>query len=132
MHAWVLKVRDELAKRNRTGIASLAIGVALAGRTTDTTGVWASLAVRRVLEREQDSTLEEHLAMTRMNQRGVTVRGVYDGGKQELQLAEKYGAWADQVRDEWPRTGKLLDLIAKSYEADARREDDRGERQLRR
>ena len=56
----------------------------------------------------------------------------YDGGRQERQLAEKYRAWADQVRDEWPRAGKLLDLIVKSYEADGRREDGSAERQLRR
>lgn len=132
MHAWVLKVREELAKRNRAGIASLAIGDALGGRTTDEDGVWPCLAVRAVLEREQDSTLEEQLAITRRNQRGVTVRGAYDGGRQERQLAEKYRAWADQVRDEWPRAGKLLDLIAKSYEADGQREDGSAERQLRR
>lgn len=132
MGAWILKVREELAKRNRAGIASLAVGDALAGRTTDEDGVWPCLAVRTVLEREQDSTLEDQLAITRMNQRGVSIRGGYDGGRQERKLAEKYRAWADQVRDEWPRAGKLLDLIAKSYEADARREDGSAERQLRR
>jgi hypothetical protein len=58
--------------------------------------------VRTVLEREQDTTLGEQFAITRLNQRGATVRGLYDGGRQERQLAEKYRAWADQVRDEWP------------------------------
>ncbi|SOC46595.1 hypothetical protein SAMN05660748_0330 [Blastococcus aggregatus] len=132
MHAWVRRVREELAERNRTGIASLAIGDALAGRTTDEDGVWPSLAVRTVLEREQDSRLEEQLAIARMNQRGVTVRGVYDGGRQERKLAEKYRTWADRVRDQWPRTGMLLDLIVKSCEADARRQDGSAQRQLRR
>jgi len=131
MGAWIVKVREELAKRNRAGIASLVVGDALAGRTTDEDGVWPCLAVRTVLEREQDSNLEDQLAITRMNQRGVTIRGAYDGGRQERKLAEKYRAWADQVRDEWPRTGKLLDLIVKSYEADARREDGSAEGQLR-
>lgn len=132
MRAWILEVREELAKRNRAGIASLAVGEALAGRTTDEDGVWPCLAVRTVLEREQDSILEDQLAITRMNHRGATIRGAYDGGRQERKLADKYRAWADQVRDGWPRAGKLLDLIVKSYEADARREDGSVERQLRR
>lgn len=132
MHAWVLQVREELAARNRAGVASLVIGDALAGRTTDEDGVWPPLAVRTVLEREQDLRLEEQLAIARMNQRGITFRGVYDGGSQERKLAERYRAMADRVRNEWPRSGKLLDLIVKSYEADGRGEDGGAERQLRR
>jgi hypothetical protein len=132
MHAWVLKVRDELAQRNRARIASPAIGDALAGRTTDEDGTWPCLAVRTVLEQEQDPTLEDQLAIARMNQRGATIRGVYDGGRQERKLADEYRGWADQVRDEKPRAGKLLDVIVKSYEADGRREDESAEREPRR
>jgi hypothetical protein len=132
MHQWVQQVREALAKRNRTGIASLAIGEALAGRTTDEDGTWPCLAVRTVVEREQDDDLEDQLAITRLNQRGVTSRGVYDGGKQERKIAEKYRKAADNLRDEWPRTGRVLDRIISSYEADARREDANAERQVRR
>jgi len=83
-----------------------------------------------VLEREQNDTLEKQLAITRTNQRGVTVRGVYDGGAQERTLAEKYRGWANQGRDRWPRTGKMLGQIAASCDADARREDESAERHM--
>jgi hypothetical protein len=132
MHTWVLKAREQLAERNRAGIASLAIGEALACTTTDPDGTWPCEAVREVLEREQDDTLEHQLAITRTNQRGVTVRAVYDGGAQERTLATKYRGWADHIRDQWPRTGRTLDQIAASYEADARREDETAERHMRR
>lgn len=132
MHQWVQQAREALAKRKRAGIASLAIGEALAGGTTDENGTWPCLAVRTVLEREQDDHLEDQLAITRLNQRGVTSRGVYDGGKQERELAEKYRKAADELRDEWPRTGKVLDRILSSYNADARRQDASAERQVRR
>jgi hypothetical protein len=127
MHHWVKQVREELAKRNRAGIASLAIGEALAARTTDEDGTWPCLAVRTVLEREQDDDLEDQLAITRLNQRGATVRGMYEGGKKEWKLAAKYRKAADELRDEWPRTGKVLDRIISSYEAAARREDGNAE-----
>jgi hypothetical protein len=69
--------------------------------------------------------------IARINQRDVTVRGVYDGGTQERTAAANYRAWADAVRDRWPRSGALLDSIAASYEADGRREDHDAERQAR-
>jgi hypothetical protein len=85
-----------------------------------------------VLEREQDDDLEDSLVIARLNQRGVTSRGVYDGGRQERALAEKYRKTAAQIRDEWPRAGKVLDRIIASYETDARREDASAEKQVRR
>ncbi|MET9019218.1 hypothetical protein ABZV93_04470 [Actinopolymorpha sp. NPDC004070] len=131
MHAWVTKAREALAVRRRAGVASMAIGEALAGTATDEDGTWPCLAVREVLEREQDDDLELHLSIARQNQRGVTVRGPYDGGTQERELAGMYRSWADAVRDRWPRSGKLLDEIAEVYEADARREDTLAERYMR-
>jgi hypothetical protein len=66
-----------------------------------------------------------------MNQRGVTMRGIFAGGRQERDEATTYRAHADKLRDRWPRTGALLEQIAASYEADARREDNDSERSVR-
>jgi hypothetical protein len=49
------------------------------------------------------------------------------GGGQEWGLANKYKAWATKVTDQWPRTAALLRARAESYEAEARREDERAE-----
>ena len=108
----------------------MVIGEALAGTATDEDGTWPCLAVRKVLQLEQDADLERHLLVSRRNQRGVTVRSPYEGGTQERRLAKKYRGWADAVRDQWPRSGKLLDEIADDYEADARREDKQAERYI--
>lgn len=132
MREWIIKVREELAGRNRAGIASPAIGDALAGYTTDDDGTWPCKAVRVVLELEQDDNLENQLAIARLNQRGATIRGAYDGGAQERALAEKYRKGANEIRDEWPRAGRVLDQIVAWYEADARREDAIAEKQVRR
>jgi hypothetical protein len=130
MHAWVAKAREELAGRRRARVASMVIGEALAGTATDEDGTWPCLAVRDVLERERDHDLEMHVSISRLNQRGVTVRNAYDGGAPERELAGKYRGWADAVRDQWPRSGRLLDEIADDYEADARREDKQAERYM--
>jgi len=130
MQAWVSQARQELVQRNRAGIASGAIGAALGGRTTDAGDIWPCRAVREVLEHEQDDDLEDELAITRVNGRGVSTRGSYDGGRKERKLADKYRAAAADLRDEWPRTGKVLDRIVAIYESHARREDNTAERRV--
>jgi hypothetical protein len=131
LQAWVDQARLELAARRRTQVASMVIGEALAANTTDPDGTWPCLAVRAVLEHEQDGTLEDALVISRMNQRGVTGRGVYSGGAQERELAATYRGWSEAVRDRWPRTGAILEELAKRYEADGGQEDRNAERDAR-
>jgi hypothetical protein len=38
------------------------------------------------------------------------------------------GWWSEAVRDRWPRTGAILEKLAKRYEADGRQEDRNAER----
>ena len=55
--------------------------------------------------------------------RGVTRRGLYDGGGQERDLAARYRTWAQARRFEYPFVGRILDAIAEGYERDAAWED---------
>lgn len=120
---WVDRARAELVVLERTRAGARQIGHALSGPAYDPDGTWPCRAVRDVLEHENDSEIETGLWSGRMNSRGVTTRDPYSGGQQERDVAAKYKGWADQVRDTWPRAGALLDSIAESYEAEARRED---------
>jgi hypothetical protein len=131
LQAWVDQAHAQLAARRRTRVASMVIGEALAAKTTDPDGTWPCLAVRAVLEHEHDGSLEDALVVSRMNQRGVTGRGVYSGGAQERELAATYRGWSEAVRDRWPRTGAILEKLAKRYEADGRQEDRNAERDAR-
>jgi hypothetical protein len=49
------------------------------------------------------------------------------GGTHEWELAKRYEAHAEAVRD-WPRTRRLFKQIAESYAAEARRHDSAAER----
>jgi hypothetical protein len=53
----------------------------------------------------------------------VTVRGPYDGGRQETELAATYQSWADVVTTRSPRTARLLREIAEGYSRIAHREN---------
>ncbi|MEU7923467.1 hypothetical protein [Micromonospora zamorensis] len=123
MLRWVESVREMLTASGRAQVLPIVLGDALSGSVTDEDGTWPSQPVRDVLEILRDAQLDEYLAIARMNQRGVTVRGLYDGGAQERALADQYSAAADRVRGRWPRTGALLDGLSRSYRDDARRED---------
>lgn len=128
VQAWVDAAKQALVASGRARIASEAIGEALSGPAADPDGTWPSHAVRSVLEHEHDPDMEQGIAIGRFNQRGVTVRGPYDGGAQERELAAQYRAWADRVRDHWPRSGALLDGLAAGYDTEARHHDESAER----
>lgn len=132
VQAWVDRVRTLLTEANRSQIVSTVIGEALAAPVVDDDGIWPCEAVRNVIENEQSDDLETGLCIKRLNQRGVHGRSIYAGGQQERDLAAKYGEHANKVRNRWPRTGAMLETLARSYNADARREDDSAEHDARR
>lgn len=132
IQAWVDQVRALLTEANRAQIASTVIGEALAATVVDDgDGIWPCQAVRNVIEKEQREDLETGLIINRRNQRGVHGRAIYAGGQQERTIADKYLKDAEKVRNRWPRTGKLLEDLAKSFKADARREDETAEHDAR-
>ncbi len=129
MLQWVEAVRGLLTESGRARVLPIVLGDALSGAVTDEDGTWPSEPVRDVLEILGDTDLDEHLAVAKTYQRGVTSRGVYDGGAQERGLADKYRAAADRVRSRWPRSGALLDGLSRSYRDDARQQDSSAEGQ---
>ncbi len=129
MLRWVESVREKLTACGRARVLPQVLGYALSGTATDDDGTWPSESVRDVLEILGDTDLDQRLAVAKLNQRGVTGRGVYDGGAQERGLAGQYSAAADRVRGRWPRSGALLDGLSRCYRDDARREDYSAERQ---
>jgi len=57
----------------------------------------------------------------------MTVRGPFDGGKQERNLAAKYDGWADRIAATWPQATLVLKQCAAHLREDARRWDGRAE-----
>jgi hypothetical protein len=62
------------------------------------------------------------------NKRGVTSRGMTEGGKQEYELAGTYDHWAQLVQATHPRTSAALRVVADSYREDGRRNDEEARR----
>ena len=126
LETWVSEAHRLCDERDRAEIGDEKIGEILANAPIGIDGAWPCEPVRDLLDALSSS---EHIGngftIGRFNQRGVTSRGIYDGGAQERSLAAEYREYADRCAIKWPFTSNLLRGIANSYEADARRADTR-------
>jgi hypothetical protein len=125
---WLSRVQPLLEERGRLEVGLVHFGHVLASAPPDVDGSWPPRVVRDLLEDLRSDEVESGLSTEIFNRRGVTSRGLEEGGAKEEALAAKYRSDADAFGDEWPRTTAILRRIARSYEADARRNDDDAER----
>lgn len=121
--SWLSSARQLLAEQGRIRVGDIRIGRMLRYAPTDSEGSWPPLPVREAIEDTASRDLERGLEVEVYNSRGVTTRGLTDGGTQERELAQRYHRYARQAHTRWPRTASLLRRIAETFEADARRED---------
>ncbi len=122
LQVWIESARKRLVEIDRTQIGDQQIGELLANAPAMDDGAPLHVAVRDLVERIRSNDLETGIYLGIANSRGVTSRGLHDGGAQELELADKYKVWSEEARG-WPRVRKLLAALAESYAADARREE---------
>jgi excisionase family DNA binding protein len=127
MTAWVRAARLELSDANRADIGDEMIGRTFAHSPSGADGVWPAESVRELIEAIGSHELESGVLIGRLNSRGVTSRGAYDGGQQERDLAAQYREWSAALRARWPRTARILRDIASSYDRDAHHQDVRAE-----
>lgn len=123
MNEWVSAARLALSEVDRADIGDELIGQTFAHSPVDADGAWPPVPVRDLLERIGSREMENGLVIAKQNARGVTSRGVYDGGKLERLEASKYRTWSSATKATWPRTSRILRDLAEAYERDARRED---------
>jgi hypothetical protein len=127
-NAWIDAAITEVRQAKRYEVGLTHIGRMLVAVPPDPGGDWPPTAVRRLLERLQNDDVEDGYFAEVLGRRGVTTRGLEDGGEQERTLVERYRADADRSANQWPRTAAILRKIVKSYESEARRNDESAER----
>ena len=120
---WIDAVRHEAAAVHRREIADYYIGELLAHVSGGADGIWPNEIVREALEYYQNSDIERGLLIKKRNMRGVTSRGIFDGGMQEKTLSSSYARDAEKIKQNWPRTSRILLSISNSYLEDAKRQD---------
>ncbi len=118
LNLWIERARARLAEIDQLEIGDQRIGAALAASPIDPDGDWPSAAVRNLLERLESDDIDSGISMAIYNRRGVTTRGITDGGEQERKLVNSYQAQSRKYR-EWPRTAAVFAELARRYERDA-------------
>jgi hypothetical protein len=125
---WISDVRTKAADVFRTAVADEKIGEILAHAPKDPQDDgWPHQVVRDIIEILVNDGINNGIMVERYNMRGTFTKSLYEGGAQERALASQYRKWADISRSQWLRTADLLDNIAKGWETDAIREDERAE-----
>ena len=128
LHDWVTTARALLNQGGRGAIGDEMIGQILASSPPGSDGSWPHDAVRELIETLRNPRIEQGLHIGVVNRRGVTSRGIYEGGKQERELASNYNAVAERFAVRWPRTARVLRGLADDYSRQARSLDAEAER----
>lgn len=121
---WVRVARDKARACDRLEVADVTIGELFACSPEDTDQAKPVIAIREVIEECESEKLETGFHIGLCNLRGCYSKDLYEGGKQERELAERFERCAT-ISSKWPRTAEVLRGVAKSYLSDAAREDER-------
>ena len=116
---WATEARRLCKERSREEIGDREIGRVLANAPRGADDVWPCEPVRDLLDSLGSRNIGIGLLMGKSDLRGITSRGPFDGGRQELSLAEDYRASADKISGKWPFTARLLRQMADDYERSA-------------
>src|SRR5207247_2322107 len=125
LRSWIYEVRRLAAEADRAEIAEEYIGHVLAHAPTDPADhAWPHRAVRDVIEELHSEGVEEGIRVERFNMRGVVSKALFEGGGQERTLAEQTRGWASAAAG-WPLTAAMLRRIARLWDSEGTREDER-------
>ena len=123
LNDWVQKVRDLSTQHKRVKVSDLAIGQVFSHSPKESDGTWPALPILDLMESINSDEMNRGFIMGVSNNRGVTSRGLLDGGTQERELADQYKQYADAIRANWPRTAAVLDKLNHEYLSSAHHED---------
>ncbi len=124
LKAWVEAARRIAKSKDREEIADQEIGALLfhVPKGSDD-GIWPNLAIRELLEKLRSAQIERGMQLEAYNSRGVTSRGMLEGGKKERKLEDFWRARAKLLGSRWPRARRVCNAIADGWVRDAEHAD---------
>ena len=81
--------------------------------------LWPAECVRKYIEKNGNDIIGREMKIARCNQRGVHN---VTGGKDEMDIAKRYQAYADDLEVLYPKTAKIVREISNNYFYESRRE----------
>jgi len=120
---FVSEVRRLAAEQDRLTVCDVKLGEIMAHAPNGEDGRWPFEPAREVLEMSPNDEMLRGFMTGTFNKRGMTSRGVFDGGGQERELAADFRQQASALEISHPRLANMLERIAKSYDHDGLLED---------
>ena len=121
---WVMEAREIGRKLDRETMTDQSIGQWMSNCPEEEEGIWPCYPVCELLEQIDAAEIRMAFKTGVYNNRGVTTRAYRGGGSLERNLAAKYKEYAEKLNNKYLQTANLLNDIAKSYDYEAKMEDD--------
>lgn len=122
-NSFVDEARELCRLADRSTVADVILGQILAHAPAAADGTWPISVVKDLLDRPELEEMRRGFSTGTRNKRGVTSRSPFAGGDQERELACRFRGLSENSQFSYPNFAATLELIAKSYEHEARRED---------
>ncbi len=117
------EVRHLCQIADRATVCDLTLGNILAHCPPDSDGTWPCKIVRDLLDRHELADVRRGFITGIRNKRGITSRGLKEGGAQERTLSDTYRGYSRIIKNTHPYVASVLEEVARSYERDGMRED---------
>lgn len=127
---WTTQARTRLTEVGRPKQGDIAIGAALAAAPAASDGQWPAPEVCDLIEEITSDEIDSGFSTTVFNSRGVVSGSVWEGGKQDRELAAHYKRVSRQLKPKWYRTAEIFSRLADHYDYSAIEADDRVESRL--
>lgn len=127
---WVKDVRTLAEKEYRLEVADIHIGKILAKFPAKKGEHWPPEIIAEVIDTTNSERLTSGFGTEIFNLNGFSSKSPYEGGQRERNLAKYFTDMADRIYSRWPITASVFRNLAKGYLDEAKREDDRAEKDL--
>lgn len=120
---WIFKARQNAIKLDRVYGVDSEIGKLLACFPRNNT-FWPPIEICDIIDSLDSKPLLSHFETEIFNSRGVSVRSPYAGGDQERNLSVYFDKMGKQIHSKYPLTASALFRLGKTYQAQAKDEDE--------
>jgi hypothetical protein len=124
LEEWVGSARSLLLQSDRQAVGEQEIGKLLFHCIKISPASFPPPRLNALLEKWRSKDIESGISIECFNDRGITSRGVLDGGVQERDLEKAWRAYAAAVAPRWPRSRSMCLRIAEYWRRQAQAEDE--------
>ncbi|MFO0355748.1 MAG: hypothetical protein ACK50A_02250 [Sphingobacteriaceae bacterium] len=127
LRAWITKAREKAKERSRLEVADMNIGKILA-LYPEGDKDWPVEIIYSIIEEINTEEIKRNFSAELFNKRGSSTRMPYDGGNIERAHSKYFTGLAERIKNKFPIVSTIFINLAKGYEEDAKRMDERAER----